>query len=189
MGSDAMILVFWMLSFKPAFYSPLSPSSRGSWVLHFLPFSVFISALIFVISFLLITLDFDQNLDTLDKVIQIICEIFLVSWGRHVLWASFLELLLVHSVDFGVLYFCFHLSLDLIFLFWFLHWPTSCLVACCLFFKFYVYYFWLHWIFVAMCRLSLVVASRGCFLTAVPWLLLWWLLLLASTGSRVCRLQ
>ena len=30
MGPDAIILVFWMLSFKPAFYSPLSPSSRGS---------------------------------------------------------------------------------------------------------------------------------------------------------------
>ena len=38
MGPDAMILVFWMLSFKPAFHSPLSPSSRGSLVpLHFLP--------------------------------------------------------------------------------------------------------------------------------------------------------
>ena len=30
MGLDAMILVFWMLSFKPTFYSPLSLSSRGS---------------------------------------------------------------------------------------------------------------------------------------------------------------
>ena len=38
MGSDAMILVFWMLRFKPAFHSPLLPSSRGSLVpLHFLP--------------------------------------------------------------------------------------------------------------------------------------------------------
>ena len=38
MGSDVMILVFWMLSFKPAFHSPLLPSSRGSLVpLHFLP--------------------------------------------------------------------------------------------------------------------------------------------------------
>ena len=33
---DAMILVFWMLSFKSTFYS-LSLSSRGSLVLHFLP--------------------------------------------------------------------------------------------------------------------------------------------------------
>ena len=30
MGPDAMIFVFWMLSFKPTFYSPLSLSSRGS---------------------------------------------------------------------------------------------------------------------------------------------------------------
>ena len=28
MGPDAMILVFWMLSFKPTFYSPLSLSSK-----------------------------------------------------------------------------------------------------------------------------------------------------------------
>ena len=32
MGLDAMILAFWMLSFKPAFHSPLSPSSRNSLV-------------------------------------------------------------------------------------------------------------------------------------------------------------
>ena len=37
MEPDAMILVFWMLSFKPTFHSPLSLSSRGSLVLHFLP--------------------------------------------------------------------------------------------------------------------------------------------------------
>ena len=38
MGPDAMILVFWMLSFKSTFHSPLSLSSRGSLVLlHFLP--------------------------------------------------------------------------------------------------------------------------------------------------------
>ena len=37
-GLDAMIFVFWMLSFKPTFHSPLSLSSRGSLVpLHFLP--------------------------------------------------------------------------------------------------------------------------------------------------------
>ena len=36
MGPDAMILVFWMLSFKPTFHSPLSLSSRGLLVpLHF----------------------------------------------------------------------------------------------------------------------------------------------------------
>ena len=32
MGPDAMILIFWNLAFKPAFHSPLSPSSRGSLV-------------------------------------------------------------------------------------------------------------------------------------------------------------
>ena len=38
MRRDAMILVFWVLNFKPAFHSPLSPSSGGSLVpLHFLP--------------------------------------------------------------------------------------------------------------------------------------------------------
>ena len=38
MGLDAMILVFWMLSVKPIFHSPLWLSSRGSLVLlHFLP--------------------------------------------------------------------------------------------------------------------------------------------------------
>ena len=38
MGADAMILVFWMLSFKPTFHSPFSLSSRGFLVpLHFLP--------------------------------------------------------------------------------------------------------------------------------------------------------
>ena len=39
MGPDAMILVFWMLSFKPTFHSPLSLSSRGFLVLlQFLPY-------------------------------------------------------------------------------------------------------------------------------------------------------
>ena len=40
MGPNAVILVFWMLSFKQIFYSPLSPSSTGSLVpLLFLTFS------------------------------------------------------------------------------------------------------------------------------------------------------
>ena len=38
MGPDAMILVSWMLSFKPTFSLPSLLSSRGFWVpLHFLP--------------------------------------------------------------------------------------------------------------------------------------------------------
>ena len=38
MEPDAIILLFWMLSFKPTFHSPLSLPSRGFLVpLHFLP--------------------------------------------------------------------------------------------------------------------------------------------------------
>ena len=37
MGPDALIFVFWMLSFKPLFQSLLSLSSRGSSALRFLP--------------------------------------------------------------------------------------------------------------------------------------------------------
>ena len=37
MEPDAVILVFWMLSFKSTFHSPLSLSLRSSLVLHFLP--------------------------------------------------------------------------------------------------------------------------------------------------------
>ena len=37
MGPDAMILVFWIWVLSQLFHSPLSLSSRGSLVLHFLP--------------------------------------------------------------------------------------------------------------------------------------------------------
>ena len=48
MGPDAMILVFWMLSFKPNFYFLLLLSSRGSLVLlHFLS-SAYLKLLIFL---------------------------------------------------------------------------------------------------------------------------------------------
>ena len=44
MGLDAMIFVFWMLNFKPAFHSLLSPSSRGLLVpLHFLLYVVLVA--------------------------------------------------------------------------------------------------------------------------------------------------
>ena len=46
MGLDAMILVFWMLSFKPTLHSPLSLSSRGSLVpLHFLAIRVVVTCI------------------------------------------------------------------------------------------------------------------------------------------------
>ena len=45
-------------------------------------------------------------------------------------------------------------------------------------------YFWLHWVFVAACRLSLVVASGGYFLLWCAGFSLWWLLLLWLMDSR-----
>ena len=45
-------------------------------------------------------------------------------------------------------------------------------------------YFWLCWVFVAACRLSLVAASGGCSLLWCADFSLQWLLLLRSTGSR-----
>ena len=45
-------------------------------------------------------------------------------------------------------------------------------------------YFWLPWVFVAVCGLSLVVASGGYSLLRCAGFLLRWLLLLRSTGSR-----
>ena len=49
---------------------------------------------------------------------------------------------------------------------------------------FILFYFWLHWVFVAVCGLSLVVASSGYSLLRCVGFSLRWLLLLRSTGSR-----
>ena len=48
----------------------------------------------------------------------------------------------------------------------------------------FIYIFWLHLVFVAACRLSLVVASRGYSSLRCVGFSLWWLLLLWSMGSR-----
>ena len=45
-------------------------------------------------------------------------------------------------------------------------------------------YFWLHWVFVAVCRLSLVAAGWGYSSLQYAGFSLQWLLLLRSTGSR-----
>ena len=45
-------------------------------------------------------------------------------------------------------------------------------------------YFWLHWVFVAVCGLSLVAASEGYSSLWCVGFSLRWLLLLQSTGSR-----
>ena len=54
-----------------------------------------------------------------------------------------------------------------------------------LFFKnlFIYFYFWLHWVFIAACRLSLVAASRAYSLMRCVGFSLPWLLLLRSMGS------
>ena len=52
----------------------------------------------------------------------------------------------------------------------------SSFVLSLFYFSFLFFYFWLHWVFVAACRLSLVAVSTG--------FSLWWLLLLWSLGSR-----
>ena len=50
--------------------------------------------------------------------------------------------------------------------------------------KIYFIYFWLHWVFVAACGLSLVAASRGHSSLWCAGLSLRWPLSLQSTGSR-----
>ena len=49
---------------------------------------------------------------------------------------------------------------------------------------FFLIYFLLRWVFVAVCGLSLVVASGGYSALPCAGFSLWWLLLLQSTGSR-----
>ena len=50
--------------------------------------------------------------------------------------------------------------------------------------KINLFIYWLRWVFVAACGLSLVVLSRGYSLLRCAGFSLWWLLLLRSTGSR-----
>ena len=54
----------------------------------------------------------------------------------------------------------------------------------CLFINLFYFCFWLHWVFVAVCRLSLVVVSGGYSSLWCVGFSLRWLLLLRSTGSR-----
>ena len=51
-----------------------------------------------------------------------------------------------------------------------------------------IYLFWLRWVFIAACGLSLVVASGGYSLLQCSDFSLRWFLLLQSTGPRVHRL-
>ena len=60
---------------------------------------------------------------------------------------------------------------------------SLCYTTVFLFFYKFIY-FWLCWVFVAACGLSLVAASGGYSSLRCRGFLLWWLLLLWSTGSR-----
>ena len=69
--------------------------------------------------------------------------------------------------------------------FHFNHFPLSLMLflSSSSFFKTFIY-FWLHWVFIAACGLSLVVASRGYSSLQCTGFSLQWLLLLRSMGSR-----
>ena len=56
---------------------------------------------------------------------------------------------------------------------------------CILFFINLFVYFWLRWVFVVVCKLSLIAVSRGYSLLRWAGFSLWWLLSLWSTGSRI----
>ena len=47
-----------------------------------------------------------------------------------------------------------------------------------------IFFFWLHWVFIAVRGLSLVAESRGYSLLWCTGFSLWWLLLLQTIGSR-----
>ena len=63
-----------------------------------------------------------------------------------------------------------------------------CVLRCWLYICFFcensLFYFWLCWVFVAACRVSLLAVNGGYSLLQSKIFSLWWLLLLRSTGSR-----
>ena len=94
-------------------------------LVSFVSFS-FISALIFVIYFLLLTLGFfiSPFLVALGVKLGYLFDFFLVSWGKLVLLGTFpLALLLLNTISFGLLCFHFHLFLCI---FWFLFFNFFC---------------------------------------------------------------
>ena len=93
---------------------------------------------------------------------------------------------LVRSVGFKGSSKSFLSTFLLFFIFISLH-PSLCLYLIFLslsFFKIYLFYFWLHWVFVAARGLSLVAASGGYSSLWYAGFSLQWLLLLRSMGSR-----
>ena len=94
----------------------------------------FISARIFKIFFLLLTLGFfiSSSLVALGIELCYLFDFFLISWGKPVmLWSFSLALLLQCPIGFGLLCFHFHLFLCMFwFLFWFLLWFVGYSEAC-----------------------------------------------------------
>ena len=71
-------------------------------------------------------------------------------------------------------------------------WPSSLTISFFLIYIFiylFIFYFWLHWVFAAAHRLSVVVASGGYSLLWCAGFSLRWLLLLRSTDSRHARFR
>ena len=97
----------------------------------------FISALIFMIYFLLLTLGFFISsffLVALDFKLGYLFIFSLVSWGKLILpWTFPLAMLLLNPISFGLSCFHFHLFLCIFwFLFLFLLWFVGYSEACCL---------------------------------------------------------
>ena len=87
-------------------------------IVSFISF-LFISAQIFMVSFLLLILEFFVVLLPVVLAVKVGClfDVFPVSWGRIVLLLTILlELLLLHPIDFELLCFHCHLFLDIFFI-------------------------------------------------------------------------
>ena len=104
---------------------------------------------------------------------EVVSQAIVLSKSRNETWThnSFFFFFLIYFMYFGLLWVFFFKLFYFIFIF----------------FKIYLliyFYFCLHWVFVAVCGLSLVAARGGC--SSLPSLgfSLWWLLLLQSTGCR-----
>ena len=129
-----LILLIWFFSFFS-----LTSRANGLPILFIFPkkqllvllifaivsFLFHLSALIFMISFLLLTLgsSFLLFVVALDVKLGYLFDVSLVSWSMLVLlWTFLLALLLLNPIGLGLSYFHFHLFLCIFwFSFWFLH--------------------------------------------------------------------
>ena len=104
-----------MLFVSTSFFK--EPTQASIDLLYFLDSNLCISTLILILFFFLSLWAFSCSyffLVSLDIRLNCLFVIFLIAWGRPLLlWISFLELLLLSSIDFGSLCFHFHLSLGI----------------------------------------------------------------------------